>query len=184
VAESGAGGLTPIAGAGGGALGPVTGSGGGKVTDPPITETGEILAGAERTIVPAPVPAGTVNAAGLPQSAYGWAAPFDPADRAPYAIDWSKLLAADEGIAQIDRIVMSPQGASLGLKVDSDPPRSPVISTDGKKTQLWFVCDPAFQNDPAFAGAGVQIGVAVLIRSAADPYKLFERTGVLTVRQQ
>ena len=125
-----------------------------------------------------------VSAAALPLYASAWTAPFDPADRAPYAIDWSRLLAEGETIAQIDRIVMSAQGASLGISVDIDPPRSPVISTDGTKTQIWFLCDAAKQNDAAFSGEGVQIGLSVLIRTSASPYKQFERTGVLTVRQQ
>lgn len=184
IGGAGDGGAPPATGSGGGALGDLTGGGAGAVTDPPITATGDILATAERTVTPAPVPTGNGSSVDLSLTAYPWAAPFDPADRTPYAIDWSLLLEAAETIEQIDRIRMSPEGAALGIQVDSSVGRSPVISTDGKKTQVWFLCDPAFQSDPLFSGAGVQVGLSVLTRTNADPYKQFERTAVLTVRQQ
>jgi hypothetical protein len=181
---SGTGGLTPIAGGGGASIGAPQASGTGEVVQAAITATGEIIASADRMLAVEAVPSGGLNVVALPLQAAAWAAPFDPSDRAPYAIDWSDLLADGEAIEQIDKITMSAQGASVGVKVDTDDDRTPIISEDGTKTQLWFVCDAAFQQNAAFAGAGVQVGVSLLIRTDADPYKQFERTGVVTVRQQ
>jgi hypothetical protein len=183
-AGSGGGGLTPIQGSGGGSVAGPGASGTGEVTNAPIVATGAIVAVSDRTISVSPIPSGASASSTLPQSAPVWAAPFDPADRAPYAIDWTKLLAAGETIIQIDRIAMSAEGASLGVQVDTAVARTPLISSDGKKTQVWFVCAPGFQTNAAFAGAGVQVGLSVLIRTSADPYKQYERTGVLIVRQQ
>lgn len=184
VEGSGTGGLTPITGTGGGTVGDVEGSGTGSISDPPITDTGPIIASLERTVAFQVVPAGSIASESLPLNAAGWIAAFDPSDRAPFAIDWSELLADGETIAQIDRIRMSAEGAALGVRVDSGGGRSPIISTDGLKTQFWFICDEAFQSHPAFAGAGVQVGLSVLTRTSSDPYKLYERTAVLNVRQQ
>jgi hypothetical protein len=186
VGETGAGQTAPIgvSGGGGGAVGTVGGAGTGAVIGAPIVATGAIIASADRTLAVSPIPSGTSGSASLPLAASVWAAPFDPADRAPYAIDWTKLLAVGETIVQIDRITMSAEGASLGLQVDTSATRTPIISTDGKKTQVWFLCTAGFQSNAAFAGGGVQVGLSVLIRTSADPYKQFERTGVLIVRQQ
>jgi hypothetical protein len=183
----------PLFGAGGGTMGAVGEAGAGKVAVQggggvvvagPITTVGTLIATSDRLIVPEPVPTGTSSAASLPLAASAWPAPFDPADRTPFAIDWTSLLGDDEQIAQIDRIRMSAEGAALGVAVDAEAGRAPIISDDGKKTQFWFLCDSAFQANAAFSGAGVAIGLSVLIRTTAAPYQLFERTGVLTVRQQ
>jgi hypothetical protein len=181
---SGSGGPTPVLGSGGGAIGTPGASGSGEAVDAPITTTGTIIASLERTIAVQPLPAWNVTTAGLPINSYGWSAPFDPSDRAPFAIDWSALLADGETIQQIDRIRMSAQAALLGIETDTDLGRTPIISIDRKLTQLWFKCQAAFQNNAAFADGGVQVGVSLLIRTNADPYKQFERTGILTVRQQ
>lgn len=183
VGEAGAGGAPPATGGGGGTIGNVAGSGAGAVTDPPITAKGDIIATADRTVTPTPIPSGSGTVSGV-TTAYPWAAPFDPADRTAFAIDWTRLLEAEETIAQIDDIRMSAEGASLGIQVDAAAGRAPIISTDGKMTQVWFLCDPAFQSDAAFLGAGVKVGLSVLIRTDSDPYKQFERTAVLTVREQ
>lgn len=179
------GGAVAVTGTGGGAIGTVGGGGAGTVaSEGAITETGEIVASSERTLAVQPVPAGSVSTLTLPLNSENWSAPFDPSDRAPFAINWSALLAEGEKIAQIDKITMSAQGVSLGVKIDTDAGRTPIISTDRTKTQFWFRCDTAFQSNAAFSGSGVQIGIAALIRTDANPYKQFERTGVLTVRQQ
>jgi hypothetical protein len=184
VGESGTGGAPPAAGGGGGTIGNVGGGGAGAVTDRPITAKGDIIASAQRVLAVQPVPAGSSASLALPLNASVWTAPYDPSDRVPFAIDWSALLAEGETIEQIDKITMSAQGVSLGIRVDSDPGREPIISTDGKRTQIWLRCDAAFQSNAAFAGSGVQVGIAQLIRTDADPYKQYERTAVVNVRQQ
>lgn len=151
---------------------------------PPDAGTGDIIAIAERTVAPVTVPSVGTSAAPIPLNAYQWRSPFDPADRAPYALDWKALLATDEKIASIVRLTMSASGAAIGIRIDDTAGRAPIIATDGKATQLWFRVEPEFQENTAFAGAGVQVAVAVLVRTDATPYKDFERTAVLTVRQQ
>lgn len=144
--------------------------------------TGPIIAVADRTVTMVVVGSNSPSAAQLPLGAYRWPSPFDPSDRAPYAMKWNAMLAADETVADIVQLTMSAAGAALGLEIDGTPGRAPIIATDGKAIQLWFRCtDP---ENPAFAGEGVSIGIAALIRTSADPFKQYERTAVLTVRQQ
>jgi hypothetical protein len=182
--STGAGGLAPITGTGGGTVGDVQGSGTGGTSEPGITDTGEIIATAQRTVFFQPIPGGAGAGASLPLNAPNWTAPFDPADRTPFAMDWSQLLDDGETILQIDQITMSAEGALLGVQVDNSAGRSPIISVDHTRTQIWFLCDEAFQANAAFAGAGAQIGLSMLVRTSATPFKLYERTAILTVRQQ
>lgn len=148
----------------------------------PITDRGPIVAGADRTIAPTVVPSG-VSRLTESSSAYGWAAIFDPADRAPYAFDWSDLLDDGEEIESIQDIRMSAAGAALGVEIDTSPGRTPIIGTDGKHAQLWFLVDPDFRDNADFSDAGVQVAVTMRVRSTATPFKEFERTGNLPVRQ-
>lgn len=121
---------------------------------------------------------------GLPIGAFPWARPFDPSDRAPYAFDWSRLLDDGETIAEIVSMTISALGASLGVMVDTDPDRVPVIDGDHKRVGLWFIVAPDSQADPAFSAAGTKVGLSMLIRTTASPYREYERTAILTVRQQ
>lgn len=148
--------------------------------------TGEIIAPASRTVTPAQVPAtAAANAsAEVPVGALAWAAPLDPADRAPYAIDWRQLLATDERVADIVRLTMSAAGAAVGVTIDQEDGRTPIIGTDGKAIQIWLKVADAFQDNAAFQGAGVRVAIAALIETDSVPFKRFERTSVLTVRQQ
>jgi hypothetical protein len=139
----------------------------------PFTATGPIVAGADRIAV--------VDSSG---NGAAWSATFDPSDRAPYAIDWTRILRDAETIVEIDKITMSAQGAALGVQVDQGSGRDPIISNDGKLTQFWFVVASSFQGDPAFSGSGVAVSLSVLIKSNAAPFEQFERTVTLTVRQQ
>ena len=93
-------------------------------------------------------------------------------------------MAEDETIAEIVRLTVSATGAAVGVEIDDGGERLPIIDTEGKKIQMWFLVDDGFQANAAFAGAGVAVGIAALIRTDAEPYKEFERTAILTVRQQ
>lgn len=145
---------------------------------------GEIVATAERTVSPVPVPTVVTSDAPIPINAYQWLAPFDPSDRAPYAYDWSALLGNGETVTDIVRLTMSAAGAAVGVEIDTDPARAPIIDTDGLKTQLWFKVTDAMQNNPAFLGQGLSVGVSVLVKTSSEPFKMYERTAVLIVRQQ
>jgi hypothetical protein len=89
-----------------------------------------------------------------------------------------------ELIASISSITMTALGVSLGVQVDSDSDRVPIIDTGGQKVGLWFKVDDAFKQNAAFSGAGTKVGISVLVRTDATPYKELERTWVLTVAQQ
>jgi len=144
---------------------------------------GEAIAGAEHTTAPLKAPGGS-GSASIPLGATFWASPMDPADRKPYAIDWSKVLEADEQVDELVHVTMSEDGAMVGVQIDTSEDRTPIIDAGGKKVQVWFLCLPEFQDDPAFSGAGVNIAVTCQIRTDAEPYRQIERTSVLTVRQQ
>jgi len=152
-------------------------------TQPPA-DVGSVIAGTQRTVSPLQVPSSAAVGDNVPLGAYRWPAPMEPADRAPYAFDWSKILGTDEKIAEITRVTMSAAGAAVGVEIDSSTGRRPIISENGKAIQLWFLCLDAFQDNPVFGGNGVNITVTCRVRTDASPYKQFERTAVLTVRQQ
>lgn len=120
---------------------------------------------------------------GIPATAYVWTQPLDPSDRNEYAMDWTSILGTEK-IASIQSLTMTALGVSLGVEVDSDSDRVPVIDTNGQKIGLWFRVDDAFKQNTAFAWPGTKIGISALIRTDSTPYRELERTWVLTVAQQ
>lgn len=144
---------------------------------------GVVTATAEQTAV-VRITTGTGSGVGLPISAFAWPLPLDPSDHAPYAYDWSALLSEGETVDEIVSVTMSALGASLGVTIDSDSDHAPMIDIDGQKTGLWFSVADGFQTNSAFAGSGALIGVATRIRTSATPPREYERTAILTVRQQ
>jgi hypothetical protein len=145
--------------------------------------TGDVSTSAGQTAAVHANSAGGSSGSDIPTPAIGWTQPLDPADRAFYAFDWSAWLGTEK-VASIERITMSALGASLGVQVDSDPDRTPIIDTLGRKIGLWFKVYDASQADPAFAAAGAKVGIAMLVKTDASPPKYYERTAILTVQQQ
>jgi hypothetical protein len=146
--------------------------------------TGTVIASAERTIVLPAVGTTATVVQGLPLGAPIWQVAMDPSDRAPYGIDYSRLLATGEKIASIQQISVSAAAALIGISIDQSSGRAPIIDTAGKKVQIWFLCNPLEQQASIFSGAGIHAGMAVLVRTDSVPYKEFERTIILNVRQQ
>lgn len=145
---------------------------------------GEVSVPAERTAVMAKVQSTAVTSDTIPLGAAEWEQPFDPADHAPYAADFSPLLGENERIARIVRIRSSATAAALGIKIDDAPAYAPIIDeADGKKVQVWPVVDPDLEEADPFLAAGVRIPVATQIETNSNPPKRFERTSVLRVRQ-
>lgn len=155
----------------------------GLISDDVEVGTGTVTAGADQTAVLAAQTASGGTTSGLPIDAPVVKKPFDPSDRAPYAIDFTVHLADDETIAELRRITMSASGAAVGVQIDTDPVRPPLIDTGGKKAEAWLIVDDAFQANAAFSGAGIQVGISFLIRTSADPYREYERTIIVVVRQ-
>lgn len=138
----------------------------------------------ERTATLAQIGTGGSAGASLPNGAAAWRQALDPADRTPFAFDWSSLLAEGEKIDSIVRLTVSATAVSLGVKVDDTAGRLPALDTAGKTASLWALVDPAFQSNAAFLGTGVPVGIAMLIRTDSSPQRELERTSILTVRQQ
>lgn len=151
----------------------------------PITDTGVVIASPARTIILSPIQPVNSVGAGIPLGAGVWLQNFDPADHAPYAFDFAQLLDAGEKIGQIDEIIMSAAAALLGVTVDSTVGSSPIIdATNGDKIQLWFEVDTVAWDAVWFELGGSLIPLTVRVTTNASPPKRYERTGVLTVRQQ
>lgn len=125
-----------------------------------------------------------VASAPIPNGAAVFGEPFDPSDRAPRAWDFTAQLADGETIVEIVRLTMMAAGAAVGVQIDSGGGRDPIIGTSGKVIQLWFKVNDAHQADAAFLGDGMSVGVAALVRTSSTPSRQYERTAVLTVRQQ
>jgi hypothetical protein len=145
--------------------------------------TGDVSAPAGQTAAARATSAESGISSGIPTTAFIWAQPLDPSDRNFYAQDWSAILGTEK-IASIRSITMTALGVSLGVQVDSDSDRIPIIDLGGQKLGLWFKVDDTFKQNPAFSGVGTKVGISVLLRTDATPYKELERTWVLTVAQQ
>lgn len=147
------------------------------------TETGTVIATADRTAVLTAVQASTAQGAGIPLGAVPWRQQIDPADHVPYAVDFTALLGADEKIASIAGLSVSAAGALLGVQIDTAVGYRPIIDTAGKKIQVWFLVDAAFWASGAFDASGILVTVTARVLTDAEPPKRFERTTVLSVRQ-
>jgi hypothetical protein len=148
--------------------------------------TGTVDVPADAIVRITPESSGVVGT-GLPLGSFLWQRPFDPSQRSPYAFDWTAMLGTGETIADIRRITINSDGADLGVMVDDgsdDALRLPTIDAENKMVGLWFVVSPSDQEDEVFAGSGKLVGVSMLIRTDAVPYREYEATAVLTVRQR
>jgi hypothetical protein len=158
------------------------GGGGGEIG--PITTVGEVVASSDCTAIVPSVQTASLTSAAAPLGSQAWRRHFDPADHAPYALDFGPLLEASENIAVIESIVMSATAALLGVGIDTAGAYAPIIDTDGEKVQLWFVVDEDAWDALSFEASGVQLPVTVRVTTDSTPPKRYERSGVLTVRQQ
>ena len=154
----------------------------GLLEPPAGNVTGTLIAPADQVVAVQKLPTLAVSGAALPLGAPVWPRPFAPADRRPYAWDFAQVLSEGSKIAYIERLTMSAAGAAAGVQIDQSAGRLPVIADD-THVQVWFLVDPAHQGDDVFGGAGLQVGVAALIRTSDTPYQEDERTLVLTVRR-
>lgn len=166
-----------------GLLGSTPGGGGGG--SGPFTATGPVIASAARTVVLSAVQDTAARGSSIPLGAELWLQQFDPADHAPYAMDFAELLDEGEKIAEVETIYLNATAALLGVSVDTATDYRPVIDEiDGESVQIWFVVDEAAWAVSSFDAGGVQLPVTMRVITDATPPKRYERTGVLTVRQQ
>jgi hypothetical protein len=145
---------------------------------------GDVIASPDRTVT-AVILQTTANVGSLiPLGAQQWRQPFDPADHAPFAFDFGPLLDEGEKIADIEQISLNATAALLGLTVDASADYAPIIDVDGEVLQVWFIVDQAYWAAASFNASGVQLPVTFRIVTDATPPKRYERTAVLSVRQQ
>lgn len=145
---------------------------------------GPVNVPAERTARVARIQAATASIAGIPHGAVEWQQPYDPADHAPYAFDFSDLFEDGEKIDDILALRLSASAAALGIIIDTAPSYGPVIdNVDGTKAMIWFVVSGAQQESASFTAAGVKVAVTMKVSTTSTPSKTYERTCVLTVRQ-
>jgi len=142
--------------------------------------TGTVSAPAGRTAQALALTVAGGAGPGIPPTAFTWSQPVDPLDRTFYVMDWSAWLGTAK-IASIQSLTMSAIAASLGVEVDTDADRVPMLDTGGQKIGLWLKVDPAFHANSAFISPGIKVGVAALIRTDEVPYQEFKRTWEGTV---
>lgn len=151
--------------------------------DPIAAATGDLIAPPDQIVTIPKVQTTVAAGAALPLGAPVWPRPFAPKDRRPYAFDFTEVLPEGARIASIQLLTMSAVGAAAGVEIDPDSDRAPLIDTTGTHVQLWFRVDPAFYLADVFAGVGLLVAVAALIRTDNVPYQEDERTLVLNVRR-
>jgi hypothetical protein len=162
------------------ALGLIAGASGG---DGGYSETGTVTAPADCTAVLLSVQSSSAGEATAPRGAVPFRRPYDPADHAPYAIDFTAFLKPGEKIAEIVELRMNATAALLSVAIDDADDFNPIIDTAGKKLQVWFAVDEAQWAAASFGAGGVQLPVTARILTDAVPPSRWERTVILTVRQ-
>ena len=151
---------------------------------PPVEPgNGELTSMADQIANLAVLQPATAKGNGVPYGAADWPRPFDPSDRAPYAWDFSNIIGEGVSIADIVRITVSATGVALGVEVDNQEGRAPIITNDGKHVQVYFLVNVASQTSQQFTNDGVKVPVSVLIRTDENPFEEYERTAILSVRQ-
>jgi len=149
--------------------------------------TGVVSAPSGMTALVKPTTASGGTTTGIPLPAIVITQPIDPSDETMIAFDFSPWLAEGEKIATIEVATPLAGGFALGVAVDvrtSPDDRRPLIDVDGKKIGVFLLIDDASRNNAAFSGTGAKVGIAARIRTSAVPYRIYERTAVVTVQQQ
>lgn len=135
----------------------------------------------ERIAIAAKLQADTPISVGTPNGAAVWQQPFDPADERPFGMSFQEVLDGDEHIVDILSISLSSAAAALGLEVDLDDGRAPLIDSNGQaRLQLWFKVADGQQASPSYDANGVRFPVAFRVKT--DKGARIRRSAVLTVR--
>jgi hypothetical protein len=120
----------------------------------------------------------------FPTDAVTWGVAIDPSGLLDYGLDAASpatpVLQPGEGIAQFDATLL-PETIAKGVILRDDGDRAPHL--DGSIIVLWFSVDEDKRNDPDWL-AGVTLGLEIYIKTDSDPYREWEFTVLLTVRQK
>ena len=149
----------------------ISGSGGGSTGLDVIFATVPLMPG--RTITLSRTDA-------VPQT---WAAPFNPADRAPYVIDLSVFLAG-ELLDTITDFIVDVVAANMGV-TEGTGDRRPIVDRDNKRVAIWPQVDPAFQG-PSYFTTPVKarlIPTFTTVGASGSPAETYRRSGYLTIAQ-
>lgn len=147
-----------------------------------MTETGPIVAAAEATLELPAVSAGGAIDPALPNGAPVFRRELDPSDLEPYAVGFTAHVGAAE-IDSIDTITMSFAGMAVGVTVEGETPRWPIIDASGRKrVQIWLSVAEEFRSHAAFNGAGLKVGISFFVQLSDG--RRVERTVIVIVRQQ
>ncbi len=119
----------------------------------------------------------------LPKDPISLNAPIDPAEELDYVMDFNAVLNVGE-IIDTFVLTMSAEGAALGVSIMSGGGRDAAKVEDDRAILVWFKVSSEFQQNAAFAGEGISIGVECRIVTDALPARTRERTFALLVRQQ
>lgn len=156
---------------------------GGAFVDQPIIDFGAFDVPPERIATVAKVQGATPFGNGIPLGAALWQQSLDPADHLPFGIAFTDLLDGTETIASVEKLAISSAGAALGVIIDGSGATAPVIDNAGAlRVQLWLSVSADAQSAPLFDAGGIR--VAISCRVITTKARKFDRTSVLTVRQQ
>ncbi|MFC3711277.1 hypothetical protein ACFOMD_01760 [Sphingoaurantiacus capsulatus] len=119
----------------------------------------------------------------LPNDPILLAEAMDPSEVLDFVFDFAALLEPGEVIDDF-ALTMSAEGAALGLSVLEAPDRGATLIEGDRAVRLWVGVEPGAQNDAAFAGDGLQVGIELRATTNSEPPRTRERTFALTVRQR
>lgn len=120
----------------------------------------------------------------LPPNAKKFPDPFDPKDRVEFILnlDGPTGILEDGELVGTYELALTPEAAALGLQIGSGSyaPSQP----NANQIKFWLEVAAEDQNDPAFSGAGTDLGIEVTVITNSNPARRRQRTAAVTVAQQ
>lgn len=126
----------------------------------------------------------------LPPNAKVWTQEMDPAD----VVDYQAALAGTDGLLEESEqiasftLTMSAEGAALGVTISEggvgEGGAAPSRIDSNTGVLMWLYVDDAFQDDTAFDGTGISVGITLTVVTNSLPARTRQRTLVLKVAQQ
>lgn len=127
----------------------------------------------------------------LPPNASIWTQPMDPTDLVEFIADFGNAASGSSGAVLAEgeaidtyTVTMSAEGAALGVTISEEAGYETTLVESDKAIRIWIYVDEADREDPAFAGAGLQLGVTFTINTNSVPPRRKQKTYILEVAQQ
>lgn len=119
----------------------------------------------------------------IPASATYADVQMDPGDRVEWPINFAALLQTDAG-EQIHAtnwgLIMSPEGAAIGVTIESGGAYAPTLLVNNQQIQIWLSVNPANQADTIF-NTGIDAAITAWFETTNVPPRRYERTIVVQV---